>query len=294
MMTVDTALELITKGLAPALAETGFKAARLPAEPGIAVFTGDAGTLRIELTDDRVALGACERPLEEALDGEFDRLSLALLELEGAGERDCKYIADDFAEEILKKFRRRRAGQLATAGKKPPKSVSKTAIRNGDAYYDALSFGNSFSSIYPELRGEFKANYEKYGEFLAEDFFLAVGNQAVRDTISRNNPAQMKRLFNLLNDVYGNGVNDVQSLVCVTILGSLDNDPVLLARCADYMSADLAPVVIRVNKYLSTAAGKKARQKLDNPPLYKPKKAKKPGLMQQLMGGGGGGGMPGM
>jgi len=109
----------------------------------------------------------------------------------------------------------------------------------------------------------------------------------VRDTIEKNNPAQMKRLFNLLNEVYENGVNDVQSLVCVTVLGCLENDPVLLARCADYMSADLAPVVIRVNSYLASGAGKKAKEKLDKPPLYKPKKEKRQGLFAQMLQGGG-------
>jgi len=289
MMTQNNALELILKGISPALAEAGFKAIKR-SEPDAALFGGEAGTLRIKYEDERVALEFCEAPPEDAM--EFDRLSLALLELDRATERDCKYISDDFAEEIAKKFRKRRAGQPVAAGKKPPKSVSKAAIKRGEAYYDALSFGNSFTGIYPELRALYKENYEKHGEFLAEDFFQPAGNEAVMKTIRGNDKVQMKRLFNLLNDVYENGVNEVQSLVAVTILGELNNDAVLLAHCADYMSHDLAPVVIRVNKFLATGAGKTAKKRLKNPPPYKPKKEKKPGLFQQLMSGGGG--MPGM
>ena len=107
--------------------------------------------------------------------------------------------------------------------------------------------------------------------------------------IEKGDKTQLNRLFGLFNDVYENGVNDVQSLICVTILGALDE--VLLARCADYMSADLAPVAIRVNRYLASGAGKSARMRLENPPLYKPKKQKKQGLLSQMMGGGGGGGL---
>ena len=294
-MNANTALELLLGGLAPGLAEVGFAAVRQrageEAPGGIALFSGEAGTLRIKLEDDRAALQFCESQPEDALEGEYRQLSLSLLELDRATEKDCKYIADEFAEALQEKFRPRKKGAPSAAKKGPPKSVSKTAIKNGDAYYDALSFGNSFTGIYPELRAAYRANYERYGEFLPEEFFLDGGNSVVLQTIRQNNPAQMRRLFSLLNEVFENGVNDVQSLVAVTILGSLENDQSLLARCADYMSADLAPVVIRVNKYLATH--KEARRRMENPPLYRPQKAKKPGFFQQLMGGGGGG-MPGM
>ena len=292
MMNANTALELLLKGLEPALRELGFEAFRPKEWDGTAVFAGEPGTLRVVLEDDRAALQHCAAQPEDALEGEYRQLSLSLLELDAATEKDCRYIAGDFAEVIQEKFGGRKPG-AAPQARKLPKSISKAAIKNGDAYYDTLSFGNSFTSVYPELRGEYKASYERYGEFLAEEFFLAVGNKAVLETIKQNDPGRMRRLFNLLNEVYENGVNDVQSLIAVTILGALGNDQALLARCTDYMSTDLAPVVIRVNKYL--AGHKDARTRLENPPLYRPKKQKKQGLFSQLMGGGGGGmGMPGM
>ena len=98
----------------------------------------------------------------------------------------------------------------------------------------------------------------------------------------------MKKLFQIFNDIYEDGTNDTQSLIAVTILGGLNNDQILLARCVDYMSETLAPPVIEVNRYLASAAGKKAAKKLLAPPPYKPKKKKKSGLLAQLMAGGGG------
>jgi len=295
MMNAKTALDLILKGMEPALQETEF----LPVKPrpgeNIALFYREGETLRIKVEDDRAALQHCLRDPDMAPDGDFRQLSVSLLELDGAVEGDCRYIASDFAEMVQSKFRKRKKGAAVAPGAKLPKSISKTAIKNGEAYYDALSFGNSFTAMFPELRAAYKANYEQYGEFLAEEFFLrGGGNEVVMRIIKENNQTQMKRLFGLLNEVYENGVNDVQSLICVTILGTLEGDEVLLARCADHMSTDLAPVAIRVNRYLATGAGRRAKQKLDNPPLYKPKKEKKQGLLSQLMGGGGQGGMPGM
>jgi hypothetical protein len=278
-MNANEALALILKGLEPTMKELQLRA-KAQGEGTAELVSAEGALLRLRLAEDRAALELRKE------DGSFQRLSLSLLELDAAAERDCQYIASDFAEALEKQFQVRRAPAAGSA-KKPPKSVSKTAIKNGEAYYDALSFVNSFTGIYQELRGAFKENYETYGEFLPEEFFLRQGgNDAVLATIQRNDETQMKRLFGLLNDVYENGVNDVQSLITVTILGVLHNDEQLLANCVDYMSRDLAPVVIRVNKLLASPAGKKSREKLARPPLYKPKKAKKPGLMQQMMSGG--------
>ena len=304
MMDARTALELVLKNMEPALEEIGFRTCRpsalpkgeLPFEESegklFVSFAGEPGTLRLELFDDKAALLFCAQTPEDALEGDFGRLSLTLLELDASTERDCRSVADEFLEEAANRFRKRKPGAPAAPGKKLPKSISKAAIKNGDAYYDALSFANSFTGIYPELRAAYKANYEKYGEFLSEEFFQQFGNEAVLETIRRNDPGAMRRLFNLLNDVYENGVNEVQSLVTVTILGALGNDETLLANCVDYMSTDLAPVVIHVNKYLASSGGKKARGQLENPPAYKPQKAKKQGVFQQLLSGGAGPGMP--
>jgi len=284
MMNANEALAKILKSMDPALAELQLKAQQ---DGGTAFLRKDDAVFRIALADDRAAL--------ELQNGEDDytQLALSLLELPRAEERDCKYIAGEFTEALEKQLKVKKPGASPQAIK-PPKSVSKSAIRSGEAYYDALSFVNSFTGIYPQLRGAYKENYERYGgEFLPEEFFLRQGgNEAVLRTIKSNDKQQMKRLFNLFNEVYENGVNEVQSLIAVTILGALENDERLLAACVDYMSTDLAPVVIRVNAFLATSAGKKARQRLEDPPLYKPKKDKKPGILQQLMGGGGG--MPGM
>ena len=292
MMNAKTALDLILKGMEPALQESEFAPVKPREEENAALFFREGETLRVKVEDDRAALQHCPREPDMAMDGDYKQLAVTLLELDTASEGDCKYIAGDFAEVVQQKFRKKKKGAGLAPGAKPPKSISKTAIRNGDAYYDALSFGNSFTSMFPELRGAYKENYEKYGEFLAEEFFLrGGGNELVLRIVKSDDKAQMKRLFGLLNEVYENGVNDVQSLICVTLLGALEGDEVLLARCTDYMSADLAPVAIRVNSYLATSAGKRAKEKLKNPPLYKPKKQKKQGLLSQMMGGGGGGGL---
>ena len=250
-------------------------------------YAGDNGALRIEFGGNSVGLYYSENAADTAQKGDFTRLSLSLLEPEQADERDVRYIAEEFSETLDGKFA---GGKKPQTSKKIPNAVSKAAVRNG-AFYDLPSLGNRFTAIYPELREAFKENVDTYGEFLADDFFLNHGNKVVHAVIRENNPQKMRKLFNLLNEMYDNGVNDVQSLIVVTILAE-QSDEQMIANCVDYMSDELCVNVIRVNKLLSSSAGRTQRMRLENPPRYKPKKERKSSnLLSSLMGGGG---MPGM
>lgn len=251
-------------------------------------FAGENSVLRIEYAGNTIGLYYAESAPDVAQKGDFTRLTLSLLEAENAEVKDVKYIAEEFAETIQAKF----DGGKKPQTKKLPNAVSKTAVRNG-AFYDLPSLGNRFTAIYPETRDAFKENIETYGEFLAEDFFKNHGNAVVLSIIRENNPQKMKKLFNLFNEIYENGINDVQSLIVVSILGEMNNDETMIANCVDYMSDELCLNVIRVNKFLASSAGKSAKMRLENPPRYKPKKDKKGGgLFSSLMGAGNTPGMP--
>lgn len=300
MIEISEALQTLNDSLQDALKSAGFSlyypqdAAKneLPIvterDTQYVSYVADGSTLRVEFAGNAIGLYYAETAPDTAQKGDFTRLSLSLFEPENADVRDVRYVAEEFAETLTAKF----AGGKKPQVKKMPNAVSKTAVRNG-AFYDLPSFGNRFTAIYPELRAAFKANIDTYDEFLAEDFFMQYGTPLVLDIIREGDPAKMKKLFNLLNEMYENGVNDVQSLIVVTILGGMENDEELIARCLDYMGDELKVNVIRVNKYLASPAGKSARMRLENPPRYKPKKQKKPNFLSNLMGGGAGSGMQG-
>ena len=104
------------------------------------------------------------------------------------------------------------------------------------------------------------------------------------DTIRKNDKLKMKKLFGLLNEIYEDGTNEIQGLIAVTILGSMNNDQELIANCVDYMCKDMLGPVIQINKYLASSSGKGARMRLENPPPYKPKKAKKKNPITSALG----------
>ena len=292
MIEKDTVLSSIAKGLEQELKNAKFslyypKDADRKEFPEICennysyvLFGGSEGnSLKIEFSNNVVGLFYADSPAGETQKGDYTALSTSLLDLENSETSDIKYIIEDFSETLSTKFSN---GKKPTV-KKLPNAISKAAVRNG-AFYDAPSFGSRLTSIYPELREKFKLNIDTYGEFLPEDFFKNHGTPHILSIIKDGDPTKLKKLFNLLNEIYDNGTNDVQSLIVVSILGELKNDETLIARCVDYMSDELCVNVIRLNKYLYSKSGKSARMRLENPPRYKPKKQRK-SLLSSLMGG---------
>jgi hypothetical protein len=293
MADIYTSLAAVLKGMEETLKTTGFAAVypegvkrnELPAvtEGGkITIdFRGDKGALRIEHFDDKIALLYSDKSGDDLTEADFGQLSLSLLDARGADEKDAKYVADDFSESITKRCGSKVKGGGASRTIAP---VSKNAAKSGLASYDANTLGSRFTVMFPELRAAYKANVDRYGEFLAEDFFTNFGTPVVIETIRQNDKTKMKKMFGLFNEIYEDGTNEIQSLIAVSILGSLDNDAELLANCVDYMCKDLFGPVMQVNKYLASNAGKGAKLRLENPPPYKPKKAKKKNPITSALG----------
>ena len=243
-------------------------------------FSGDKGTVVFEHRDNKFIILS-----GDSIDTANKKISISLL-AEDAGASDIRFIVSEAKETLNEKFAKK-AAAVKKNSQKTPQTVSKAAVKNG-SFYDANTLASKLCLVFPELRPYYKDNLNEYGEFMGEEFFEKYGTQKVVNAIKENHPQTMKKLFQVLNEIYEDGTNDTQSLIAVTILGSLNNDKILLARCVDYMSETMAPPVIEVNRYLASAAGKRARKKLENPPAYKPKKEKKPGMFAQAMAQSGG------
>ncbi len=291
MADIYSVLGDIYKGLAVAVKECGFTAVIPEGTEADAVpavndsgrvyieYKGENKAFKIEHFNNKISLLGANKE-GEILASDYSQLSLSLLEAESANEKDIKYIVNEFSETLVENFGTKTVKPVKS---KLPTPVSKAAAKSGSVSYDPNTLANRFTAIYPELREAYKENCEKYGQFLPEDFFMNYGNAAVIETIKENNPVKMKKLFNLLNDIYEDGTNETQSVIAVTILGSLENNQELLANCVDYMSEDMTAPVININKYLYSKGGKSARMRLENPPKYKPAKAKKnQGMMSRL------------
>ncbi len=291
MLELNYALNLIMKGIDSTVTEAGFSVEypegvkkpdlpiRTEGQKSIIMYRGEKGRIRIEFENNKLALFIARADEGDAPDDDMPRISLSLLELETFDERDLKYIFEEYIETIEKNF----SNKSSLSGKKLPTPVSRSQAKSGALSYDANTLGSRFTTIYPELRDEYKNNIDTYGEFLAEDFFVNHGNAKVIETLRQNDKIKMRQLFKLLNDIYEDGTNDTQSLVGVTILGvSIADNPELLENAQEYFSDTMREPVTEIINFLKKSKG--ARMRLENPPVYKPKKEKKKSTFSSMLG----------
>ena len=283
MSNFNESFNAVTKELEATLTSLGFeKSEEISEGEKLAVkYSGEKGAVSLEYSDSKFMVFA-----GDAVDATDKRISVSLLDAD-ASASDIRFIVSESKETLNEKFAKKAAVQKKSS-QKTPHTVSKAAVKNG-SFYDANTLASKLCLVFPELRPAYKDNLNEYGEFLGEEFFTEHGTEKVIAAIKENTPQTTKKLFHILNEIYEDGTNDTQRLIAVTILGELNNDKILLARCVDYMSETMAPPVIEVNRYLASTAGKKARKQLKNPPAYKPKKEKKPGMFAQAMAQSGGG-----
>lgn len=279
MLERKDALNLILKGCNEKFTDNGFELSSSVTEEDETAFAefkkGDL-TLRLLSHDNLLDI------LEKVEDGEFVKTESNLLDLDSFEERDIKSLCNEIVDTVATSYGKK----AKQAVKKTPHTISKSAAKNG-ASYDANTLASRISTLYPELKDAYKENFQKYDEFLGEDFFVNHGNACIMRTIRSNDTQQLKKLFKILSEIYENGSNDVQDLVVVTILGEIDNDKELIAKCREYISDDdFYETLVAVNKYLASPAGKKAKELMKNPPAYKPPKKKNGGMMSSLMQGG--------
>lgn len=281
MSTYNEKLKSVLDGAAATLKKLDFEGVESQKD-NEALFVGPHGALKVVYENDKLAAYTsddAENPADAS-----KKIMLSLL-LPDADSKEVSYVSNEFSETLNDKFGEKSIKQTKYKPK-TPQTVSKAAVKNG-SFYDPSTLASKLCLVFPEIRDAYKLNVATYGDFLAEEFFEKYGTPKVIAAIKENKPATMKKLFQILNEIYEDGTNDTQSLIAVSILGQLGNDQVLLARCVDYMSQTMAPPVIEVNKFLATSAGKRAQAKLKNPPAYKPKKKKK-SFMDKMMGAGAG------
>ena len=275
MLNRNDALALVLKGCTEKFEQLGFTSASVceNGDEAYVDFTKDDITIRLVSHDNLLDV------TDKSGEGDFVKTESNLLDLDEIDERDIKSLCNEICDTVGSSYGKK---ARQAAAKKTPHTISKSAAKNGTEY-DANTLASRISTLYPELKDAYKENFQTYDEFLGDDFFVNHANKYIMETIRGNDKQQMKKLFKILSEIYENGSNDVQDLVVVTILGEIDNDEKLIAKCREEITdEDFYETLVAVNKYLASPAGKKAKELMKNPPAYKPPK-KKQGMMSQMM-----------
>lgn len=257
----------------PVKTENGKTTMAVSGKNGSALIIYDASDKKIRL------FGSGDKEITDEKD--CKELSLWMFDPDVSDERDVKSIANDFADTMAENFAVAKVRDLSQI--KLPKSVSKNKAKSGADMYDAQTLANRFVMIYPEYKDSLKQNILDYSEFLPVDFCEKYIVPKTLEVLEKGSAKEQKKLFLMFNDIYEDGLNEVQDIIAVVILSHMDNKPEYLEIADKYMSDYMKPTIHRVNQMMASASGKRYREKMANPPVYKPKKQKQ-GFMQKLMG----------
>lgn len=294
MLEQKSMMDTLWYGITPILEKCGFtpvwqdgasrkeSAVYTRGDSSVMDFKSEESRVRYVYNDNRVHFLIADKDAPLADDSAFKRDATYLMELDEYDERDIKSLINEITEYLTETY----LSDNGKVSKKAPATVSRSAAKSGALSYDPVTLATKLSGMYPELKAAINENIAEYGEFLCEDFFVNHGTPCVMNTIKQGDPQKLKRLFNILGEVYEDGTNEVQGLICVTVLGPIKNDPVLIQRIMPYLTDTMLEPVLMVSERLQKSSS--ANLRLENPPAYKPKKQKTPGLLSQLMGGGGG------
>lgn len=244
---------------------------------------GEAGTAIVEYDNSENKIKLLGSSDKNAAPEDCKQLSMWLLEPSVHDEKDVRSIANDFVETMESTFATAKTKDISQV--KLPKAVSKNQAKSGVASYDAQTLCNRFVMLYPEYKDALKQNLLDYDELLAVDFAEKYIAPKMVEVLDGGDTKEQKKFFMMLNDVYEDGLNEVQDLIAVVIMSRMDNKPAYLEIADQYMSDYMKPTIHHINKLMEGSAGEKYRAKMKNPPAYKPPKKKSPGLMAKLMGG---------
>lgn len=285
MIDVNTAYSVVMNILKDLMPEGGFEVKKpaglkkdaLPiltmGEKSRVEYRSETAALRLEIDQNAKTFSLLAADAASPADSDFKSVSLWGFDMGVCDERDAKSIGNDFYETIQAKYAAHTL-RSANGNIKMPQTVSKAAAKSGQSVFDAKTLATRFAVMFPQFKEDVKENVAAYGDFFPETFFSKIAAPHVLQVIRSRDAHVLKKMFNMFNELYEDGSSEVQGIIAVTLLGQMENDPTMMETVNEYMSDLLRPSVVEVNKLLGGKSARKYKNKLDNPPPYKPKKQK--------------------
>ncbi len=247
------AFDLIVEKTSAALAPQGFQRDKDAGSEANALFTGESVAYSVFFDEQKkqFELRACAMT-EDGPDEKWKVLSRWLFEPDAETNplSEAESIANDFVETIEGP---RRVAAVQTA---------KRRRKSDESNADPLFFYNRLVGVFPELREELVEERSWYGEVRGVTFAREHVLPRMESLVSSARPEQIKKLCDILGDMYVAGDMDVRSIITIVLLNGIRDEAAVEQK-----------MVPQFRKELQEAyqAGKKYRGK-----TVKPEKKKKP------------------
>ena len=215
------ALDLITEKVGQALAPQGFQKsdAELNEEGGLySVFLGDGTVYCVYFDADknRFELRSGSVDEEEKLKEDWKVISMWLFDPENDTLKEAESIGNDFVETIEGPKR------IAAVNNKKKKR-SKDAENSPDPVF----FYNRLVNFMPELKEEMNEERVRYGDVRAVTFAKEKVLPRLNAIASRKNDGEtVKKLAQLLSDIYKNGEMDTRAIITMVLLNGMESQAI--------------------------------------------------------------------
>jgi hypothetical protein len=133
--------------------------------------------------------------------------------------RDAEAVSIDFVDEL-----RRQLGITPPRAKRYGDIALPTKADAGETP-NSLVLCQKTLAIFPQFKDEYKAHVEQYGEFLCIEFFSKTLAPKLRELLRENNKKQLKKVLEMLSQMFIEGDRMVGNVIVVTILcGAIGTD----------------------------------------------------------------------
>ena len=181
------------------------------------------------------------------LSDDFKIISTWLFDDE-TSKNDAEDIANDFLESLIGK------------SKLKSQKIEKSKSHDENDNVDSMFLINRFTTIFPELKNEVSKEKEEHSSFRYVTFTKEnIVPLILLELEQESKPSKVKKITNLLNNLYKSGNLDVRSIVTIVILNSIESKKAL-DSISKNMSEELTKAMKEARKY----KGKKVRPEKQN------------------------------
>ncbi len=218
----ENALNIILGELEPV-----FSAQKLTRQKGDdVVYINKSHAVKIWYNEEKklFMLDVAELSGEESV--EFVNKSMYLFD-DNHNDRDAKAVGGDFADTLNKVFGVARTRSVSVD---LPSKAAPGKTPGEDA------FCNRFLTFYPQYKEKYKADVEKYGDFLYENFFSETAAVKLKELVSAGEKKPIVKMLEMLDEFYVDANFDVQSTITYTIIGgAFRGEDDLFQKACGYM-----------------------------------------------------------
>lgn len=172
------------------------------------IFISDEIAYSIFYENNTIYLRCC-KAINGNIDKNWQNLSQWLFDSNINTKADALSIANDFAQTMFGNKSKNKKGKIVKQK------------NNSDDGVNPMFLINRFASIFPSLREDMKYEKEYYDSFRHVTFIKEKVLPCINDSLNSAKEDVIKKLCNIINDMYIQGDFDVQSIITVVILNSI-------------------------------------------------------------------------